>query len=58
MKKQTKFTLEKFQVAKLKNLKKIMGGNGTGTTDVDDNTIIPTTGTTNQDRESSIRCTN
>lgn len=58
MKKQTKYTLEKFQVAKLINMKKIIGGNGTGTTDVDDNTVIPTTGTTNQDGDSSIRCTN
>lgn len=58
MKKETKFKLEKFHVAKLKNMKKIIGGNGTGTTDIDDNTVIPTTGTTNQDRDSSIRCTN
>lgn len=29
MKKETKFTLEKFQVAKLKDMRKILGENGT-----------------------------
>jgi hypothetical protein len=56
MKKQTKYTLEKFQVAKLKNMKKIIGGHGTlpNTTGVgDDDTIIPTTGGTSQDRQDS-----
>lgn len=35
MKKVKKFNLEKFQVAKLKNMKKVKGGNGTG--NIDDN---------------------
>ena len=47
-----KFTLDKFQVAKLKNLKKIIGGDVTN----DGGTVYTTTGNDN-DRDSSIRCT-
>lgn len=42
MKKETKFRLEKFQVAKLKNLKKISGGNAT-TIGGNDDTVFTTT---------------
>lgn len=52
MKKEKKFTLDKFQVAKLKNLKKIIGGDFTN----DGVTVLTTTGNEN-DRDSTIRCT-
>ena len=52
MKKEKKFKLEKFEVAKLKNLKMIIGGDATG----DGGTVDTTTGN-QDDRDSSIRCT-
>lgn len=56
MKKEKKFKLGKFEVAKLKNLKKISGGYNT-TNGGNDDTVYTTTGH-DQDRDSSIRCTN
>jgi len=59
MKKVTKFRLEKFQVARLKNLKKIIGGNNPTNGGNDDDTVYTTTGQDqDQDKDSSIRCTN
>ncbi len=66
MKKEKKFTLEKFQVAKLKNSKKIFGGYIT-TNGGNDDTVFTTTGNDqdqgqgqckDQTQSSSIRCTN
>jgi len=57
-----KFTLEKFEVAKLQSLKKIVGGNDplTPTHDTDDTSVDPTnTGNTNTvktPKNSSLPC--
>ncbi|OGS80762.1 MAG: hypothetical protein A3G95_07500 [Flavobacteria bacterium RIFCSPLOWO2_12_FULL_31_7] len=59
MKKEKKFTLEKLQVAKLKNLKQIIGGNNT-TNGGNDDTVFTTTGGdgTINDRQGSSGCGN
>lgn len=49
MKKEKKFTLEKFEVAKLKNLKKIIGGDVTN----DGGTVFTTTDLTTVNRDGS-----
>lgn len=59
MKKEKKFTLEKFYVAKLKNLRKIIGGNNTnGGNTGNDDTILTTTGGdgTSLDKQGSATC--
>jgi hypothetical protein len=56
MKKEKKFKLEKFEVAKLKNLKRISGGYKTTIDDNtrgNDDTIYTTTGGTSQDQQHS-----
>ncbi len=57
MKKEKKFTLEKFQVAKLKNLKQIIGGNNT-TNGGNGDTVYTTTGGdgTSIDKQGSSSC--
>lgn len=61
MKKETKFALVKFEVAKLKNMKKIIGGGGNNTDPTNsgvDETILTTTGGggTSLDKQGSATC--
>lgn len=56
MEKEKKFKLEKFKVAKLKNLRKIIGGGNKttyGNGGNDDNTVLTTTDLTSFDKDNS-----